>query len=109
MSQLYITICRKRSKEKKLNRISLALIEKGVIFIYQSTKLAECQKEFLFNSKYGYDEYHPSYKSLNYHCKKTDLREEIDIDNIAIEELPLLVKNVFDAISIYCNNCDYRM
>ena len=71
--------------------------------------LAECQKEFLFNSKYGYEEFHPSYKSLNYHCKRRDIREEIDVDVIAENELPLLIKNVFDAIAVYCNNCDCRM
>lgn len=74
----------------------------------ESKKLTECQKEFIFNSRYEYDEHHPAYKSLNYRCKKTDLREEIDIDNITKEELPLLIKNVFDAISSHCKNCDYR-
>lgn len=72
-------------------------------------KLLECQKEFLFNSKYGYDEFHPNYKSLNYHCKKTDLRVEIDVDMIAEDELPMVTKNVFDAISLHCDKCGYRM
>lgn len=71
--------------------------------------LTECQKDFLFNCKYGYDEYHPNYKSLNYHCNKTGWRVEVDIDMITEDELPSLVKNVFDAISTHCNRCDYRM
>ena len=71
-------------------------------------KLKECQKEFLFNSKYD-NEYHPLYKLLKYHCKKTDLRMEIDVDDITKDELSLLIKNIFDAISMHCNNCDYRM
>ena len=71
-------------------------------------KLLECQKEFLFNSRYN-NKYHPTYKALKYHCKKTDLRMEIDIDEIVEDELPLVTKNVFDAISTHCKNCDYRM
>ena len=73
----------------------------------EKIKLAECQKEFLFNSKYGYDE-SDNYKTLNYHCAQTNLREKLDVDFLYKEDLPKL-KNVFNAISIYCNNCDYRM
>ena len=83
-------------------------LNKGVNFKL-NRRLSECQKEFLFNSRYGYDEFHPNYKSLNYHCKKTGLREEIDIDMITEDDLPILIKNVFDAISKHCEKCDYRM
>lgn len=75
----------------------------------KSNKLLECQKEFLFNSRYGYEEFHPNYKSLNYHCKKTDKRIEVDVDTITENQLPLLIKNVFESISIHCSNCDCRM
>ena len=74
----------------------------------QLIKLSECQKEFLFNSEYGYSKFHPNYKSLNYHCKRTNLIEEIDIEGIAENELEILIKNVFEAISIHCKNCNYR-
>lgn len=71
-------------------------------------KLIECQKEFLFNSRYD-NEYHPAYKALKYHCKSTDLRMEIDVDMINEDDLPILIKNVFDAISLHCDKCDCRM
>lgn len=70
--------------------------------------LLECQKEFLFNSEYGYNELHPNDKTLRYYCKRSDFREEIYIEGISKNDLPILIKNVFDAISIHCNNCYYR-
>lgn len=34
---------------------------------------------------------------------------EIDVDMIAEDDLPTLIKNVFDSISLHCDKCDYRM
>ena len=81
---------------------------KGSEIMKKENILLECQKEFLFNSEYGYNELHPNDKSLRYHCKRNDLREEIDIEEITESELPILTKNVFEAISVYCKNCRYR-
>ena len=55
-------------------------------------ELLECQKEFLFNAEYN-NEYHPTYNALKYHCKKTDLRMEIDVDMIAEDDLSTLIRN----------------
>ena len=76
--------------------------------MYQSNKLLECQKEFLFNSKYGFAE-NDNYKTLNYYCSKTNLMEKIDIDLIREEDLPLLIEKIFNAISIHCDGCACRM
>ena len=80
---------------------------KGGEMMKENNILLECQKEFLFNSEYGFDELHPNDKTLRYHCKRSDLRAEIDIEGITQKELKTLTKNVFEAISVYCKNCRY--
>lgn len=72
------------------------------------SKLTECQKEFLFNSRYGYDAFHPNYKSLNYHCKKTDKRIEVDVEDITNEEYFELNKEIYETIYDACNECCYN-
>lgn len=74
----------------------------------KSNKLLECQKEFLFNSRYGYEEFHPNYKSLNYHCKKTEQRIEVDVDDITDEQYFELNKNIYETIYDVCNRCRYN-
>lgn len=93
-----------KKKETFVTNVSI----KGRKIMKKENILLECQKEFLFNSEYGYNELHPNYKSLRYHCKRSDLREEIDIEEITKSELTILTKNVFEAISVYCENCRYR-
>lgn len=69
-------------------------------------RLTECQKEFLFNSRYN-NEHHPAYKALKYHCKKTDLRMEIDVDEITDEEYLILNRKIYEAIFDACSKCYY--
>ena len=86
----------------------MSVFKKGGEIMNRAIRLLECQKEFLFNSEYGVDELHPNDKTLRYLCKRSGLREEIDIEGITKNELKTLTKNVFDAISVYCKNCRYR-
>ena len=81
---------------------------KGGEIMKKESTLSECQKDFLFNSEYGYNELHPNDKSLRYYCKRSDLREEIDVEGITENDLSILIKNVVEAISVYCKNCRYR-
>lgn len=105
---MYILPFAEKYVKKKAKSYKFSSYRKGVIFIYQSTKLAECQKEFLFNSKYGYDECHPNYKSLNYHCKKTGQRIEENVDNITDEQYFELNQNIYETIYGVCNKCCYN-
>ena len=70
--------------------------------------LTECQKDFLFNSKYGYDKHHPNYKSLNYHCKKTDWRVEVNIEDITRRQYFEINKEIYKTISPLCDKCCYN-
>ena len=93
-------------KNKKTFDMNVSM--KGGEVMNKDNVLLECQKEFLFNSEYGYNELHPNDKSLRYHCKRSDLREEINIEVITENNLSTLINNVFEAISVYCKNCCYR-
>lgn len=71
-------------------------------------RLKECQKEFLFNSRYGYDECHPTYKLVEYTCNKTDKRIAGCIEKITINDFIALNKEIYEAMCLACNECSYN-
>lgn len=68
----------------------------------------ECQKEFLFNSKYGLSDIHPDHKTVDFVCGKRNIGVGLYIPEDCAEDYATLTKKAFEAISSYCEGCEHR-
>jgi len=71
--------------------------------------LSECQKEFLFNSKYEYGYLNENEKLLYLNCKKTDKGVGAYIGELSKDEFLLLYKDIVKLIFSSCEDCEYHI
>lgn len=75
---------------------------------YKLNMLTECQKQFLFNSKYGLNDIHPDHNAVDFICEKRNIRYGIYIPKDCIEDYFAFTQNIIKFISSYCEDCEYR-
>lgn len=75
----------------------------------KSNKLLECQKEFLFNSRYELGHLNDDEKLLYLSCAKTNKGVGAYIGDISVDDYIDIAEDIFDLILSCCKDCACRM
>ena len=101
----YKDIWRKKTKDHHNGN----LLKESSVLIMNENILAECQKEFLFNSKYEIGHLNDDEKLLYLSCDKTNKGVGAYIGGIAVDEYIDIAKDIFNLVLSCCKNCECRM
>ena len=75
----------------------------------KTNKLSECQKEFIFNSKYEIGHLNDDEKLVYLSCAKTNKGVGAYIGGIAVDNYIDIAKDMFDLILSCCKDCECRI